>query len=234
MSSTLSLLQQYIKRSLIEGVFTALPAKVLNVEEYQSLQIVDVQPCIGRIYDDGVEEDLPIIKKVPILMQGGGGALISVPIAVGDTVLVIFSCRDIDTWKVGDGNPLIAPTNRFHNINDAIAIPGLYTSNNTLSPHSTALEVKYKDSSIKIEESGNITVNSSGTTLVNSSGETTIDGSDIKLGASAAEAVLLGDSFKTIFDAHTHPYTDDGSPSVTGVPVVPLPPTTLSTKVSTE
>ena len=51
----------------------------------------------------------------------------------------------------------------------------------------------------------------------------------VELCNGASEAVLLGTSFSTFFAAHTHNCTAPGSPS--GPPIVPMPPTMLSTKV---
>lgn len=54
----------------------------------------------------------------------------------------------------------------------------------------------------------------------------------IELGKAATESVIKGTAFKTFFDTHTHPVISLGSPS--GVPTLPMPPTTLSTVVKTE
>jgi uncharacterized protein involved in type VI secretion and phage assembly len=51
----------------------------------------------------------------------------------------------------------------------------------------------------------------------------------VELCNGASEAVLLGTSFSTFFASHTHNCTAPGSPS--GPPIVPMPPTMLSTKV---
>lgn len=84
--------------------------------------------------------------------------------------------------------------------------------------------------SVVIDKDGTIT-------LTNKSGATfTMDATADKIVASAtsieidgsAEAAVLGTTFKTYFDAHTHP-TPFG-PS--GPPVTPMPSNTLSTKVT--
>lgn len=58
----------------------------------------------------------------------------------------------------------------------------------------------------------------------------TIEGKDIFLGKGASEAVVKGDSFKKLFDAHIHPTVVGPS----GPPTMPLAPTALSKKVKTE
>jgi uncharacterized protein involved in type VI secretion and phage assembly len=61
-------------------------------------------------------------------------------------------------------------------------------------------------------------------------GEVIVTAEKIKLGASASEALVLGDSFQQFFNTHTHP-TGVG-PS--GPPIQPMLPTLLSTKNTTE
>lgn len=62
------------------------------------------------------------------------------------------------------------------------------------------------------------------------SGEVVITAEKIQLGASATEPLVLGQSFQTLFNSHTHP-TGVG-PS--GPPASPMTPAQLSTKVTTE
>lgn len=58
-----------------------------------------------------------------------------------------------------------------------------------------------------------------------------INASAVNLGSGAAEAVIKGDTFKTLFDAHTH-NGNLGAP--TGPPITPLDPSALSTVSTTE
>lgn len=81
---------------------------------------------------------------------------------------------------------------------------------------------------ITIVSSKDININVNGDAKVTSSGKTTIEASTIELGEGAAESVIKGDAFKTLYNAHTHP-TGVG-PS--GPPVVPMA-TELSMKVKT-
>lgn len=92
---------------------------------------------------------------------------------------------------------------------------------------SAALNINCTDANIT--SSGNINATTTNAT-VTASGTATVEGKTVKLGSGASEAVIKGKTFKQIFDAHIHP-TPIG-PS--GVPVTPMPPSTLSTKVETE
>lgn len=74
---------------------------------------------------------------------------------------------------------------------------------------------------------GNLSININGNCIINASGDTTVEGSSVKLGAMAVESAIKGDSFKLLFDTHTHT-----GPS--GPPVSPLDPSVLSTKIKIE
>jgi len=73
----------------------------------------------------------PALVNVPVFTYQGGGTYIQMPIAVGDSCLLLFCDRDMDVWfETGQ----IAPPNsdRVHNINDAIAIVGINNLQNLL------------------------------------------------------------------------------------------------------
>jgi hypothetical protein len=76
--------------------------------------------------------------------------------------------------------------------------------------------------SILIESDSNVTVKTK---------EATIDAKNIKLGKSAAESVIKGDTFKILFDSHTH-IGNLGAPC--SPPVTPLSPIALSKVSKTE
>jgi phage baseplate assembly protein V len=96
-------------------------------------------------------------------------------------------------------------------------------------------------SQIVMENDGNITVEAGGkvdvicdSAEIAATGEAritaadaVIDATNIELGDSAAEAVVKGDAFKALYDAHTHVGSAPGSP--TSPPSVPMGPAQLST-----
>lgn len=67
---------------------------------------------------------------------------------------------------------------------------------------------------------------------IKSSGEVIIDCADIKLGKTAAEAIIKGTAFKAYFDTHNHQDLIFGIPN--GVPIIPQPASTLSGVSKTE
>ncbi|NRH40647.1 Gp138 family membrane-puncturing spike protein [Pseudomonas sp. MS15a(2019)] len=95
---------------------------------------VDVRPVINRAYEDGEHEEHAVLLDVPLMMPGCQQALISLPVAAGDSVTLIFAQSDIDTWSISDtSQPVPAATLRQFDSQDAIAIPGIYTAPRSLN-----------------------------------------------------------------------------------------------------
>jgi hypothetical protein len=87
-----------------------------------------VQPLVKRGYideqGDRQVETLPVVTDVPVLFLGAGGFRFTLPVSVGDVVLLVFTSCSIDRWLVKGG--LVDPQDdRRHCLSDAIAIPGL-------------------------------------------------------------------------------------------------------------
>jgi hypothetical protein len=112
-----------------DGFFVALPGRV---EKYISAtQTADIKPLLKRavIDQDGGEdvEELPVIPNVPILFMRTSQFFLSLPLSVGDNVLLLFCDRSIDGYMGSTGAVDLDPVDlRQHNISDAVAIPGFF------------------------------------------------------------------------------------------------------------
>lgn len=106
-------------------MWTAMPGIVTAVDLADNT--VSVQLAIQSTVEDengGTESvNLPVLQKVPICFPSAGGFVLTMPIAAGDEVLVIFGSRCIDSWwqNGGVGRPMEA---RMHDLSDGFAIPG--------------------------------------------------------------------------------------------------------------
>lgn len=124
------LLGEYLKTELeysMAEYWFACPGVVTSVSGDLSDLRVNVQPSINELYADGTTEEHLDILSVPVIMPGGANTLISFPIVAGDTVLLVFSQRSMDNFKIGNGQPTQPNDARKFQAEDAIAIPGLFT-----------------------------------------------------------------------------------------------------------
>lgn len=133
-------------------VHVALPASIEKYDETN--QKIDAKPLLKRnvVLSDGSEvlEELPVITDVPVQFPRGGGFFMSLPLAVGDHVLLVFNERSIDKFTQGDGSDTDPTDVRMHDLSDAVAIPGFYPFGKSLADAHTGNMVLGKDGDIQI------------------------------------------------------------------------------------
>jgi hypothetical protein len=78
-----------------------------------------------------VLKDYPLLADVPVIILSGGGASLTMPIAVGDECILLFNDRDIDNW-FQSGQITGNATARLHSFADAFALVGVRSSPNSL------------------------------------------------------------------------------------------------------
>jgi hypothetical protein len=154
-------------KSFVRGnLYTAMPAQVVSVADFATEQTIDVKPVVRRVYEDTTVLESPDIYSVPVMFPSAGGGLLSFPIQVGDTVLLVFSMRSIEDWLEGDGSVVTPSSSRAHSLTDAIAIPGLYTKTSHLEPNTDDVELKFRysggsdESRVTFKKNGDIEISS--------------------------------------------------------------------------
>lgn len=149
-------------------VYTALPAKIVRVQDADKY-IVDAQPLINLKGFDDTDSPRPIVMGVPVVMPATAKSMVRLPIAEGDIVLLVYSQRDTDVFKSGDGSAQPPGSFRVFDKRDAIAIPGLFpfslnpNSSRTLDSASTDLSLTHNiglptEVTIRLTEAGEIKV----------------------------------------------------------------------------
>lgn len=115
----------------------AFPAQItaINVDSGDgALLSIDVLPLIRQTLsqentDELIYRDLPILANVPVVFPHStvSGYSLTIPILIGDQVLVVIADRSIDEWQAsgGTGRPVESATPRAHDLTDAIAIIGI-------------------------------------------------------------------------------------------------------------
>lgn len=120
-----SVLREVLDARLAD-VHTAIPAQVLSYDAAK--QLADIQVMVKDAYygaDDTLKtRSFPVLPSVPVVFPRGGGMFLSLPLAQGDTGLLVFCELPIDRWRSTgqESHPLIA---RRHGVANAVFYPGL-------------------------------------------------------------------------------------------------------------
>jgi cytoskeletal protein CcmA (bactofilin family) len=184
----------------LDDLHTMLPAVIITID--YTTRKVSVQPTIKKRKRDGDNDakglqDMAIIQNVPLVTPASKLAMLSIPVKVGDEVLLGFFERSVDNYKYSDGSTPIDPQDyRKHDYNDAVAIIGLNTFKSALGMHpedtvlmmnvGTGQECKLSlkpsgdvqiDTPVKVivNAGGDVDVNASGNMTATIGGDTTID-----------------------------------------------------------
>lgn len=109
-------------------IWTCLPGIIQSFDA--SKMTASVQPTIQGQFrnQQGVwqNQTLPLCVDCPVQFPGGGGFLMTFPLAAGDEVLIHFSARCIDGWwQAGQ----VAPQAQFrmHDLSDGFVAPKVYS-----------------------------------------------------------------------------------------------------------
>lgn len=177
-----------------ESVNTAIPAIVLGIKEEGRKLLLDVQPSVSILNRDGSVVAQASILNVPLQQPASSIGGMIFPVAVGDTVLLVFSQRGIDTWKYGSGNPTAPSDYRKFDKRDCVAIPCIFPTSKSManesrqgSDYSVGDTVIYNrlgsnPVEIVLKQSGDIVVNAS-------QGKVTVNCADAEVNASESMTV---------------------------------------------
>ena len=116
-----------------------VPGQIVSFDP--ASQTATIQPTVRRRIrtEQGVHEmDYPLLTDVPVLMLGGGGHSLTMPVSDGDECLVLFSDVCIDAWFQSGGvqNQIIA---RSHDLSDGFALVGFRSKPNALENMNTSV-----------------------------------------------------------------------------------------------
>lgn len=115
-------------REIMKGVCTSIPGHVLAFNPLT--QMAQVQVGIERIDINGASFTVPPIIDVPVCFPGDDFA-IEYQIDPGCEGQISFSQRCIDGW-IQAGGVAANPIGRFHNMQDALFVPGFRSQPNVL------------------------------------------------------------------------------------------------------
>ena len=134
----------------LADVWTAIPGRIVKIAT--DGQTVDVEPSVKRPIDYSASretneqgdpiyqetESLPVLPSVPVVYPRAGDLAVSLPLAVGHRVLVVFSMLEAGEWFGAKGDEPVEPgLLDLHSVNGAFAIPGGYPEKDARTDHST-------------------------------------------------------------------------------------------------
>ncbi len=164
--------QEELKRD----IYTTIPATIIafNPNTQRATVQIDIKEQLG----DEFAKIAPL-EDVPIATFRSGGFSITLPIVIGDKVMLQFTHRSIDSWLM-DGSGACADT-RTHNLNDGFAsnfciypvatpISNFDNSCITIKNDSNSIYIKIKNDVVEIN--GNVKINGN----VNVSGDVVASG----------------------------------------------------------
>lgn len=152
-------LEQAVDDALVD-VHTCMPAIVESFNA--STQTVNVRPALKRKYDDGTVSERPLILDVPVIFPKGGLFSITFPIKKGDDVLLLFSERSLERWKVESGVVDPKDSRKFH-LSDAFCLPtGGRDIKVIAGADATKVRLVNGAAEIELNENGEIIVKSTG------------------------------------------------------------------------
>jgi len=124
------IIKEAIRQNQLE-LNTMLPAVIVD---YDALtQTCTVQPSLKRTSIDPPSVDSrPRIEDVPVVFPRGSKGGVYFPLEKGDGVMLIFCQRSLDDWRDNGGEVQNRDT-RLHDINDAVALPGLFSLSDALT-----------------------------------------------------------------------------------------------------
>lgn len=108
--------------SQLNNQYTSIPCIVVAVV---GPNMVSIQPTINNKSKDGTVVEHPSIVGVPVGFPVSDTAGMTFPIKVGTTGLAIFSMRNLDGWKSGNGRPSSPQNFAVMDRSDAMFYPGL-------------------------------------------------------------------------------------------------------------
>lgn len=170
---------EYIRYSL-EGMYTSIPGIVLAIKGEGQNLLIDVQPLVSVLMNDGTSVSRAPILNVPLQMPASSRGGLLFPVAVKDNVMLLFSMRGLEVWKYGQGTPNPPSDARMFDKRDCIAIPCVNpvskspaNSGRHTNPYSPEDVVLYhnlgtgQEVEIVLKTNGGIIINAPGNVTVN-------------------------------------------------------------------
>ncbi|MCK5611976.1 hypothetical protein KAR91_59450 [Candidatus Pacearchaeota archaeon] len=118
-------------------------------------QTAEIKIVFKTIFE-GQEYSYPLLVDCPVVVIGGSGGSLRLPVVQGDHCLVLFNDVNIDNWYEGSTNSL-PDSNRKHDLSDGIAMVGIRNLQNAISDYDNeSAQLNFGDTKIKLTDKINM------------------------------------------------------------------------------
>jgi hypothetical protein len=169
--STPQIIQKALTDFTREDLYIALPAEVVGVDDYETMQCVAVRGLINDVYEDEAIVQAVKISKVFVKLPAGGEFSQSYPIAVGDLVTLHWAHRNLNTFLDNSGQAVEEPINMVADIRDCWVTHGFGTRSTNQSPSKTDYITKCKNTTITIKPDGTVNIITKANVTIETEGE---------------------------------------------------------------
>ncbi|WP_422930147.1 Gp138 family membrane-puncturing spike protein [Singulisphaera sp. PoT] len=128
-------MMRLVLTKFLQNTDDMLPAQVMAYD--RATNLAQVQPLIAMVTTDNIVIRRAQVAAVPVVQLGGGGFVLSFPIATGDLGWIKANDRDISLFKAtfASSSP---NTQRKHSFEDAVFIPDTMMRGVTVAPEDAA------------------------------------------------------------------------------------------------
>jgi hypothetical protein len=152
---TLSTLLVDAIQSRLLDLHVMLPAKVTKYNAQHGTVDVKLLLKNQRPQPDGsvTLKDFPPVQDVPVAWPRCGKAWLTMPLADGDTGMVIFADRNLSNWAASNKGETVDPKDLgMHNLSGAVFLPGLTPTSSPIDSPSTDHTVLHTESELHLGE----------------------------------------------------------------------------------
>lgn len=145
------------------------------VKWYPERLIADIEILEKKKTVNGSIQNYPLLQEIPVLINYGNNAGLTLGDLTGCEVVLHFNDRDIDKWFL-TGNSMIPNSERLHHINDCFAELRIFSQPNIVSYDNTGVVLSNGDMKVKLGNDKNITITNGGASITITESDATLNG----------------------------------------------------------
>lgn len=162
MTSTTPTLAELIRAGVEQGAARLHVSMPAVVETYDNTnRLCSAQPLLRRLFLDGTSDRFPVVVDVPVVWLGGGAGSLTMPLAKGDQVVLMFADRSLDAW-LQQRRESTPDDVRKHHLSDGFAIPVLDNS----EAHPTDVRLALGVATLALQPNGKVALGTSAVELL--------------------------------------------------------------------